>query len=104
MPPGGPLGSESRLYVGGTFLEISWTARNELIERLERVFPAASLIDLFRRHGTSSIVAPDSREAGVLRDAVSKWMEEVGRNSLPEGIPALHDALIDGAGPDDQAA
>jgi hypothetical protein len=93
-----------RLYVSGTFVEISWAARNELIERLERVFSGASLINLFQRHGTSSIVAPDSREIEVLRKVVSDWAEEVDLDSLPEGIPALRDALVDDADPGDEAA
>lgn len=93
-----------RIYVGGEFVEVSWAARNELIGRLEPTSTGASLINLFQRHGTSSIIAPSTAELSVLRDVVWRWMEAVGRDRLPDGIAELRDALVDAVGPSDEAA
>ena len=69
-----------RIRVGHQTLEISWEARQELLERLRRIPSAASLADLFERHGTSNLVIPAAGELRLLRDVVWHWMEEVRRD------------------------
>jgi hypothetical protein len=88
-----------RIRVGDEAIEISWQARQELLERLRQVPSAMSLTGLFERHGTSSLVIPAASELRLLRDMVWNWMEEVGRDQLPAGIPELRDALVDAVGP-----
>jgi hypothetical protein len=92
-----------RVRVGDDIVAISWEAQQRLIERLRQIPSAGSLIGLFQRHGTSSLVIPATPELRLLRDVVWHWMDEVGRDQLPAGIPELRDALVDGVGPSDAA-
>jgi hypothetical protein len=87
--------------VGDDTVTISWDARQQLVERLRQIPSAISLMGPFARHGTSSIVIPARYELRLLRDVTWRWMEEVGRHRLPEGIPQLRDALVDGVGPNE---
>jgi hypothetical protein len=98
-----PSGDSVRIAIGGDTLTISWEAREKLLDRLARIPSGESLVGLFQRHGTSSIVIPDRDELAVLRDVVWQWMDDVGRDQLPYGIPELRDALVDSGGPSETA-
>jgi hypothetical protein len=68
--------------VGDEVVDISWDARQALIERLQGSPSGARLVGLFERHGPSSLVMPAVYELRLLRDIIWQWMEVVGRDHL----------------------
>ena len=77
-------------------IELTDTEANELRERLRRV-PAAQPAEetiAVSANASTSVTFTHAQEQSVL-EVLALWLNDVGRNQLPDGAFALRNALID---------
>lgn len=86
---------EVRIQAGSETVTISWTARQELVDRLRKVKDAAGLVRKFEAVGTSRPVELDQGDVDVLMDVLLSW-QEGGGGPAPDGIRTLG-AMVWGA-------
>ncbi len=77
-------------------IELADTEANELRERLRRVpsaQPAEETIAV-STNASTSVTFTRAQEQAVL-DVLAHWLNDVGRDQMPDGAFALRNALID---------
>jgi len=73
---------------------LSWDTSRELIRRLDARDDGASAANAFRAVGASRPARFTIDEKEQLAIVVDEWMDDVGRDLLPDGVFDLRSALI----------
>jgi hypothetical protein len=77
-------------------IEISWNARQELVNRLRRLDGGKSIVDAFEAAGTTRPVKlARLNDKHLLLTVIEAWGNEIGYDAFPQGIFALRNALHD---------
>jgi len=75
-------------------VEISWSDRAELLERLEEISGSEDLVAAFKDAGTTRPVELNEESSARLRGVLGFWAKDVGgEHALPEGVRDLSAAL-----------
>jgi hypothetical protein len=83
-----------RIAVGGEIVEVPWSSRFELLERLPGLHSGADLVRRFEAVGATRPVDLDAAGTLLLTDVLARWVDELGPNGLPPGVFGLYDALV----------
>jgi hypothetical protein len=90
--------SRAWVSVGDEIVEIPWSSRFELLERLRPLNSGSDLVRRFEAVGATSPAELDASSASLLKDVLARWVDESGPGDLPAGIFDLYDSLA-GEGP-----
>ena len=85
-----------RIAAGEEIVEIPWSSRFELLERLRRLHSGGDAVRCFEAVGATKPVELDAASTNLLTDLIAGWVDAVGPDELPRGIFALYDALVVG--------
>jgi hypothetical protein len=83
-----------RVATSREVIEISWIARNELLERLRKAGGALEVIRAFEGIGASRPVELTDDGKQVLLEALSRWVDELD-GDLPRGVAELRREILD---------
>jgi hypothetical protein len=86
--------SKVRIVVGDQIVEIPWSSRFELLERLRRLNSGADAVRSFEAVGATRPVELDAASTILLTDVLVGWVDELGPDELPAGVFELYDALV----------
>ena len=78
-------------------IEMPWSSRQALLERLRERPDAASAVSKFEAVGASRPVKMTPDEKLAVLWALHYWLDEVTVDGLPPGVMDLRNALIDDA-------
>ena len=85
-----------RIAAGEEIVEIPWSSRFELLERLRRLHSGSDVLRCFETVGATRPVELDAASTILLTDLIAGWVDAVGPDELPPGIFALYHALVVG--------
>jgi len=75
-------------------IEISWDARQRLLDQLRRLDSARDLVAKFEGVGASRPVDLTQDEEALLVDVIDAWTRDLGGTAAPAGILELRRALL----------
>ena len=76
-------------------IEIPWSSRDALLERIAKVDVAQHIRDELAEVGASRPAHFNRVDVELLIEAIHAWSRHVGAQKLPPGIWGLHNALAD---------
>ena len=76
-------------------IEIPWTTRDEILERLRQRRDALPIIRAFEAVGATRPVELDTNGKALLIEALGSWIDRADANEVPAGLAELRTALLD---------
>jgi hypothetical protein len=84
-----------RIAAGEEIVEIPWSSRFELLERLRGLHSGGDAVRRFEAVGVTRPVELDAASTLLVTDVIAGWADEFGPKALPTGISTLYEALVD---------